>query len=1347
MKVLWIGAVIVLAVCAVSLARGQDCNGNGIPDDQEVTVLLQEDFELGFLITWSHNGLWHATRECPRPEQCDPEHWAYYGQDSGCNFDVGSTEGTLSTPPILLPRSTGPATLTYCSTYGGEGGTSPDGRDAAWVSINGTIIDDVSAGGEQLTWTTHTIDLAPFADQTIVVEWHFNSQDGTANTGLGWQIDLVWVGYQGLPDCNGNGIPDACDIADGTSGDCDQNGVPDECQLAAGTSQDCNGNGIPDECDIASGFSADCQHNGIPDECELAAGTSPDCNGNGIPDECDIVAAVYFSLDSDPGWATTGGWAFGHPTGGGSHNHDPDAGFTGPYVYGYNLDGDYPDNLPAATLTTPAVDCSGAEDLQLRFWRWLGVQSWNCDHARVCVSTDGVSWQTVWHNPFVTDTLDTEWTQQVIDLASYAGPTVYIQWVMGPTDGIYTYPGWNIDDVELRWTQNDCNHNQVPDDCELAEHDCNGNGRVDICDLYAGTSKDCNGNYVPDECDLASGTSLDANGNGMPDECETGGQVAERISAATYRYYLDGRLYTHDGNDRGTTEGFIGPEHDPARDNILAIFQELGLSAELQTIDLNGGGCNVVATQLGSVYPDSYYVVGAHYDSAANPGADDDASGVAGLLEIARVLSLYETEYTIKYIAFDLEEHGMVGSAAYVQEHLTDDIHGMIELDMIAHDSGGYAGEVRGTSESEPIKLALADAIGMYGGELNALVGGPQDSDHAPFEWAGFQACLLIEQDYSHNPCVHQLCDSVDTADYVNYAYAADMTRAVAGLLAARTNAQPRFDCATGVGCEPGVGNPDCNGNGVGDLCDVFCGTSADCNGNHIPDECEADCNGNGLPDDCDLASGTSDDFNGNGIPDECEPHRTIYVDDDAPADPGPGTPDVSDPLEDGGPEHPFDSIQEAIADSIPGDSIQVRNGLYKGSGNRDLDFGGRTITVYGETTPEACVIDCEQEGCGFYFHKGETAAALVNGLTVQNGAGNLAGGIACSGASPSIQNCRLIGNAAWGGGPAIYSEYGSPAFSGCYIAQSGGSAAVCASEGYPSFAGCTVVDNPWAYGFYVSAPSATITDCVISGNALGIIGASGTVVVNCLVTGNTDTGIACDGGGTIRNCTISGNGTGLMCVSGVSDVANCVIWGNQLAQISVFLGSPSISYCDVGGGWPGTGNINADPLFVDPADGDYRLAPGSPCIDAGDNNAVPQGTNAGLEGLPRFVDDPSTPDTGNGTPPIVDMGAYEYQWHDCNGNGVADAVDLANGTSTDVNNNGIPDECESVGDLNCDGVTDFGDINPFVLYLSNFGLWQATYAGCDPLNGDINGDGVYGQASFGDINPFVALLCDGGAP
>ncbi len=90
------------------------------------------------------------------------------------------------------------------------------------------------------------------------------------------------------------------------------------------------------------------------------------------------------------------------------------------------------------------------------------------------------------------------------------------------------------------------------------------------------------------------------------------------------------------------------------------------------------------------------------------------------------------------------------------------------------------------------------------------------------------------------------------------------------------------------------------------------------------------------------------------------------------------------------------------------------------------------------------------------------------------------------------------------------------------------------------------------------------------------------------------------------------------------------------------------MSYSDVQGGWTGTGNIDADPLFVDPAGGDLRLGPGSPCIDAADNTAVPKGVTTDLDGNPRFVDDPDTIDSGNGDPPIVDMGAYEFQGTSC---------------------------------------------------------------------------------------------------
>jgi len=112
--------------------------------------------------------------------------------------------------------------------------------------------------------------------------------------------------------------------------------------------------------------------------------------------------------------------------------------------------------------------------------------------------------------------------------------------------------------------------------------------------------------------------------------------------------------------------------------------------------------------------------------------------------------------------------------------------------------------------------------------------------------------------------------------------------------------------------------------------------------------------------------------------------------------------------------------------------------------------------------------------------------------------------------------------------------------------------------------------------------------------------------------------------------------------------LANNVIWGNdpivhsfheQIRNEKAYY----TRYNDVeryAGAGQG-GNITADPLFVVP---EWRLGAGSPCIDAGDNAAVSGRAARDLDGLPRRVDDPLTPDTGSGQPPLVDMGAYEYR-------------------------------------------------------------------------------------------------------
>ena len=116
----------------------------------------------------------------------------------------------------------------------------------------------------------------------------------------------------------------------------------------------------------------------------------------------------------------------------------------------------------------------------------------------------------------------------------------------------------------------------------------------------------------------------------------------------------------------------------------------------------------------------------------------------------------------------------------------------------------------------------------------------------------------------------------------------------------------------------------------------------------------------------------------------------------------------------------------------------------------------------------------------------------------------------------------------------------------------------------------------------------------------------------------------------------------------------------------------------------------------------------------------------------------PFPPDCNvNGIPDGDDIAGGTSQ--DCNANAIPDECDIWNGTSEDANSNGIPDECEIVtGDINCDGSVDFGDINPFVLLITDPQAWQTAYPGCLLANGDCNVDGVIG---FADINPFIALL------
>ena len=354
-------------------------------------------------------------------------------------------------------------------------------------------------------------------------------------------------------------------------------------------------------------------------------------------------------------------------------------------------------------------------------------------------------------------------------------------------------------------------------------------------------------------------------------------------------------------------------------------------------------------------------------------------------------------------------------------------------------------------------------------------------------------------------------------------------------------------------------------------------------------------------------------------------------------------------------PDGPKATIQRAINATSNGDVVFVADGVYTGSGNKNLSYNGRLITVRSANGPDNCIIDCQGSGRAFTFENGETTESVIQGFTITNGSAGLGGGFFSENAGASVIDCVFDSNTAEVGGAINHRDEGDLILENCtFIAnhETGCAGGVFSIYNNVTLSDCVFLENVGSLaigGLGVGFGETSLTNCSFFQNDGNFVGggiASGNItLVNCALSGNTATrggGLENSGTATLINCTFGNNvGNGIENTHyGSAVLANCVLWGNTPAQ---FEGDPfTVTYSDIQGGWPGIGNIDADPLFVQPAGDDLRLDFGSPCIDAGDNFAVPDGITTDLDGLPRFVDDPDVPDTGNGTPPIVDMGAYE---------------------------------------------------------------------------------------------------------
>jgi hypothetical protein len=316
---------------------------------------------------------------------------------------------------------------------------------------------------------------------------------------------------------------------------------------------------------------------------------------------------------------------------------------------------------------------------------------------------------------------------------------------------------------------------------------------------------------------------------------------------------------------------------------------------------------------------------------------------------------------------------------------------------------------------------------------------------------------------------------------------------------------------------------------------------------------------------------------------------------------------------------------------------------------NEGISFEGKNLYVTSELYlyPDSMVlidetiIDGGGIGSVVTFENGESDLAVISGFTITNGGGNrswnpdefgwVGGGIFCENSSPTLRNLivedNVAGNNGWGGGLFISrsnSLLDNVSIIGNTANQVGGIFIEYSTINLSQVIISNNSASDAAGGLRVESLSiVSLDNSLITGNSAGqlvggILASSGSLSIsNSMITGNTspDYGAGLTIWGStdvdIRNSVIAENisGSGRVIEMDATEmdslhILNTIIYNNSGPDIYTTQGVINISYSDIEGGWDGENNIDADPQFCDPSEGDYYLAESSPCVASGLNGA-----------------------------------------------------------------------------------------------------------------------------------------------
>lgn len=805
--------------CDIGSGAIADCNANAIPDDCE---LAGNDCDA--------NGI---------PDECEPD-CNSNGLADACDISSGtsldcqqdgipdecqtvgvfvSSSGTLSPIDASNPRThvfenPPPAIRDVTIRFFASGDLSGFDEYIS-VSLNGTSQGVVfQSGGLDCT-------AMPLMAQFILTSTAFNALIAGGNLTVAMTPTSavtpgtcsspsirVELSYEspGLLDCDSNGVPDSCDIANTPSLDCDHNGVIDDCDEF-----DCNSNGISDPCDIESGTSLDCNANSVPDECDILD-SGPKSRGTIalffdpiFVDELTEARQLREALEGSGYSVATFTGTFGPLWTAALASADtvviPE--LDGPDLY-ISLDTAARNALrdfvlgggsfvQAYARTSGTVDVGMLNNLFGANVTTVGIGNTSTTlNSAAAMDTPFAGGPSILPPSNDINTITTAQLPAIARAVYASGTNASVAtWKMG--FGRVTWLGFDffetpvpavwidvLDRAALAPGPKDCNNNGIPDTCDLAsgssqdcdsngipddcQADCNTNGVNDVCEIAAGTQPDCNNNDIPDSCDVANGSSDDCNTDGIPDDCQA------------------------DCNANGiadTCDIANGLVEDCNADGVPDICQIV---------------TSTVETFTGGAFSSQPPVTWTNF--VRGPGWFFNNISPIMVGQVLQSAPVTASESTAINATYDFGPSG--GNISFNWA-----IQSQSSSDFLRFDVDGVNMLTQSATTSGTSSFLISPGVHVLQWRYDKNSSTSTGTNGAAIDNVMFQTSSTAGDCNTNG-----LLDACDIA------------------------LDPMIDCDQN-GVIDVCGDPDCNSNGIGDPCDILAGFSQDCDSNGIPDECD----------------------------------------------------------------------------------------------------------------------------------------------------------------------------------------------------------------------------------------------------------------------------------------------------------------------------------------------------------------------------------------------------------------------------------------------------------------------------------------------------------------------------